>query len=141
VFSAFQSCAADIPEDATDYLNPPVITGVTQNGEHIYVTFTGYNNEYYFQGYNVYVYDTKMLSASVSSYTHAQVDMPGYASATPSYPLYPTGPQSGTLKLNQDSNTNSFQNATYWIMMGSYHQYLKVKEEAVSNQVSINFIK
>jgi hypothetical protein len=135
------SCALDIPEDAFDYLAPPTITGVTKDNEHIYVTFAGFNNEYYFQGYNVYVSDTKMLRASVASYTPVQVDMSGYASAIPSYPLHPTGSQSGTITLDQDSNKNPFGNATYYIMLGSYHQYFKVREDGVSNQVLITFTK
>jgi hypothetical protein len=143
----FTSCALDIPEDAFDYLAPPIIScyQVPGDTEHIYVTFVGYNKEYYFQGYNVYVSDTQMLRASVASYTPVQVDMPGYASAIPSYPLPPTGSQTGTIILDQywcaDGSKCPFDNATYWIMLGSYHQILKVMEAGVSNQVSINFTK
>ncbi len=151
IFFLWLSCAVDVPENATDYLAPPVITNVYQNAgdtERIYVDFYGSNNEYYFEGYNVYVLDQEMLRASVASYTPVQVDLPGYASAIPSYPMQPSDSQTGTITiiLNQylrsDGNIYPFENnVRYWIMLGSYHKYLKVREHGVSNQVSILFTK
>lgn len=144
------SCATDIPEDAFDYLAPPVISCrlVPGDNDHIYVDFTGSNNEYYFDGYNVYVSETQMLRTSVGSYKHVQVDEPGFASATPSYPLSPDPPQSGTIRLNQywcpdypDTPCTFADNVTYWIMLCSHHRYSGVNEDGVSNQVSITFEK
>jgi hypothetical protein len=153
IFFLFFSCALDVPEDAFDYLAPPVITcrlsGVSGDTD-IYVDFTGKNNEYYFDGYNVYVSDTDMhmLTASVASFKPVQVDEPGYASATPSYPLEPSGSlRSGTIKLNEYWRTDDlypypFVSGTpYYIILCSHHKLLGVRQDGCSNQQRIIFTK
>jgi hypothetical protein len=152
LFFIFYSCALDIPEDAFEYLAPPAITcrlsGVSGDPD-IYIDFTGKNNEYYFDGYNVYVSDTAMLSASVTTYNRVYVDEPGYYEALPSYPLKPSGSQSGTIKVreywvdNDLNNMNSFEPGTrYYIMLCSYHHLSPyVRQDGCSNQVSIIFNK
>jgi hypothetical protein len=153
IFFIFSSCALDVPEDAFDYLAPPVITcglsGVSGDTD-IYVNFTGKNNEYYFDGYNVYVSETKMLPVSVASYNAVYVDEPYHSGTIPSYPLEPSvSIRTGTIKLrefwinNELGNPSAFvPGNTYWIMLGSYNHLTKtVMYDGVSNQVSIIFNK
>jgi hypothetical protein len=89
----------------------------------------------------VYVSDTQMLKPSVATYA----PVPVTSAYPPTYPLPPSSHQSGTIKLdryriNSVGEAYTFRtNETYWIMLGSYHQYLGVKEEAVSNQISVTF--
>jgi hypothetical protein len=138
------SCALDIPEDAFDYLNPPSISCYQLPGdtEHIYINYTGYNKEYYFDGYNVYVSDTQMLRSSIGTYS----PIPVTAEIPPTYPLPPTGAQSGTIIVDRfrstDGDTYPFvNNVKYWIMLCSHHRQLGVNEYGVSNQISITFTK
>ncbi|MFH0977361.1 MAG: hypothetical protein V1874_16400 [Spirochaetota bacterium] len=149
------SCAFDVPEDAFDYLVPPVIVSLEQKAgdtEHIYINFRGYNKEYYFQGYNVYVSDKPLLRTHIYEYKAVEVDEPDCASAVPSYPLSPDDYNPAllrTIKVRQYwCSDNSalpctFVNGTtYYVLMCSYHQLLHVTVDAASNDnLSITFVK
>jgi hypothetical protein len=141
------SCSLDLPENGSDYLAPPVIIDCSQDGDTIIVQFQGSNNEYYFDGYDVFVSTTYMQRASVGSYRRVQIS--GYASTIPSFPLSPDDydpslTRSMTLyQYNQyqidtgEFSTIPFSNGTYYIMICSHHRYLGVNENGVSNQVQI----
>ncbi len=145
------NCAMDIPEKSYDYLAPPLITSCTWYNENIIINFIGYNNEYYFDGYNAYVSDNRMYITSITSYKAVQVE--GLPSAVPSYPLSPDDFNPGkerTLTLYQfareieDNNYVLFPfetDSTYYIFLCAHHRdgdsYLH--EEGVSNQKVFSF--
>ncbi len=144
-------CAMDVPENGYEYLAPPVIHSCEQSGNKIEVTFRGYNNEYYFDGYNVYVSSGSMNRDSVASYKSVQIE--DCASCMPSFPLSPDEynhdnpgePRSIILYhyyLEIDGEYVPFQfegNTTYYIFLCSHHRVVDVLPEGVSNQVSITF--
>ncbi len=149
ILVSFYSCALDIPEEGFDNLAPPVITGMSRDGNNIILQFQGNNDEYYFDGYNVYVSTTYMQRVSVSSYKPVQVL--GYGSATPSFPLSPEDNNptlTRRMTLYQyylyQSDTGDyapmpFSSGTYYIMLCSHHRLLGVNEDGVSNQEQITF--
>jgi hypothetical protein len=142
-------CAMDVPEKGYDYLTPPFITGIYQDGDHIVVTYIGYNDEYYFDGYNVYVSPTSLNKSLIESYKPVQVAETGYASSEPSYPLSPDDfdpSQTRTLTLDRYYVQNGdqyeqypFSSGTYYVLLCSHHRLGFVLPESVSNQVSIDF--
>ena len=77
----------DVPEKGYEYLAPPVITNHYRNGNKIIIEFIGYNDEYYFDGYNVYVSDSSLNRNAVANYKPVQVE--DYPSSTPSFPIPP----------------------------------------------------
>ncbi len=150
--SLLLSCAMDVPEDGYDYLAPPVITSCRQDGDYIIIEFRGYNDEYYFDGYNVYVSDVSMQRSHITSYK--PVELKGYGSTTPSFPLSPEDYDPDKLREvttyhyyiyssdNAAYDKYSFESGTtYYIRLCSHHRLAGVDEDSVSNQFEINFVK
>lgn len=146
--SGISSCALDIPDKAYEYLAPPVITALYQDPddmEKIIVEFTGYNDEYYFDGYNVYISTTSMNRNNIQSYKPVQVDGDNYASAVPSFPMSPDdyNPDiTRTISLYHywvvnEGNYEPYPFASgtaYYVLLCSHHRYNGVVPESVSNQ-------
>lgn len=140
-----------VPENGYDYLTPPVITRCDQEGGNIIVEFSGYNDEYYFDGYNVYISETSMKRTDVKRYK--AVELVGYASTTPSFPLSPDDydpvePRKITLYhyywYLEDTGEYlkyPFSTGTYYIMLCSHHRLKGVNEDGVSNQVTLDFVE
>ncbi|MBN2039743.1 MAG: hypothetical protein JW864_06860 [Spirochaetes bacterium] len=138
-----------VPEKGYEYLTPPVITDCWQEGDNIILEFRGYNDEYYFDGYNVYVSETSMKRTDVASYK--AVELEGYGSTTPSFPLSPDDYDPDNLRevtlyhyylYLEDTGEYlkyPFSTGTYYIRMCSHHSVLGVSEDAVSNQKTVEF--
>lgn len=147
--SLLVSCAMDVPEDGYEYLVPPVITDCRQDGDYIIIEFRGYNDEYYFDGYNVYISDVSMQKSNVTSYK--AVELKGYGSAVPSLPLSPDDYNPAKLREvtayhyyiyssdNAEYDKYSFETGTYYIRLASHHRLVGVDEDSVSNQVTVDF--
>ena len=150
-FSIIISCAMDISDNSYDYLAPPVITDAWQDGDNIIVEFIGYNDEYYFDGYNVYISTSNMSRDSVSSYKPVQIE--GYTSSEPSYPVNPEDydPEKvRTVTLYhyywyvsdiKEYIPFPFSDGTYYIFLCSHHRFDNVLPEGVSNIITIEFEK
>ena len=148
-------CAMDVPPRGYDYLTPPIITSLeqrtVQDGSdtilEIEVRFIGYNNEYYFDGYNVYVSPNSMNRDLIESYRPVPIGEHGYSMATPSYPLGPDDydpkvERRMTLRYYAMANDDvytlyAFGPYTYYVMLCSHHREGLVYPESVSNQVAI----
>lgn len=143
------SCAMDVPEKGYDYLAPPLITNIYQDGDYIIVEYVGYNDEYYFDGYNVYVAPTSLNRSLINTYKPVEVAESGFASAEPSYPLSPDDfdpLKTRTLTLfhyyEQIEDLyaqNPFSPGTYYVLLCSHHRLGYVLPESVSNQMSLDF--
>ncbi|MDY6932846.1 MAG: hypothetical protein SVZ03_01325 [Spirochaetota bacterium] len=148
----FHSCAMDAPEKGYDYLAPPVITNAFQSqmdNKKIVVEFRGYNNEYYFDGYNIYISTSNMNRNNIRSYKYVQVD--GYTSAEPSFPLSPEEYDPDLTREAilyhyyrdvEDMGDIPFpfeEGTTYYILLCSHHRFGEIFPEGVSNQVSVEF--
>ncbi len=146
------NCAMDIPEKSYDYLAPPLITSCRLDNKNIIINFIGYNNEYYFDGYNAYVSDSSMNRNYITSYKAVQIE--GFPSAVPSYPLSPDDydpDKERTLTLYQfsrkieEGNTVEYvlfpfeTDSTYYIFLCAHHRDNIVLEEGVSNQKVFSF--
>ena len=142
-------CAIDIPAKSSEYLVAPVITSCERVGDKIIINFIGYNNEYYFDGYNVYVSDSSLNSEGVAKLKPVQIE--GYPSAEPSFPLSPDDydPEKiRTITLYEyylvmtDGTNVEFipypfsSGTTYYIFLCSHHRLGYVLPEGVSNMVS-----
>lgn len=139
-------CAVDIPENSGDYLVAPVITSCERQGDKIIIHFKGYNDEYYFDGYNVYVSDSSLNSEYVSKYKAVQIE--DYPSSVPSFPLSPdeyNPEKTRTITLYQyywlsDGEYIPYPfspETTYYIFLCSHHKQGYVLPDGVSNQVSL----
>lgn len=151
VYSSFTiSCAMDVPEKGYEYLAPPYIISCEQEGNNIIVEFRGYNDEYYFDGYNFYVSTTSMSRSLITSYKPVQVDE--YASSTPSYPLSPDDYDPENVRRAtlyhyywHVEDTGEYiqfpfsAGTTYYIYMCSHHRLGYLFEEGVSNQQQVEF--
>lgn len=145
----FGGCAMDVPEKGYDYLTPPLITDIYQDGDYIIVEFIGYNEEYYFDGYNVYVEAISLNRDQINSYKPVQVTESGYASADPSYPLSPDDYDPTLIRRitlyhyyiqNEGRYEKSpFSEGAYFVLLCSHHRLGYLYPEAVSNQVSVDF--
>jgi hypothetical protein len=143
------SCAMDIPEKGYDYLAPPLITDIYQDGDNIIVKYIGYNDEYYFDGYNVYVAPISLNRSLINTYKPVEVDESGYASSEPSYPLSPDDfdpSKTRTLTLyhyyvqsGSEFVKFPFSTGTYYVLLCSHHRLGYVLPESVSNQMSLDF--
>lgn len=143
------SCAMDVPEKGYDYLAPPLITNIYQDGDNIIVEYIGYNDEYYFDGYNVYVAPISLNRSLINTYKPVQVEESGYASCEPSYPLSPDDfdpLKTRTLTLyhyyvqiEDRYEPNPFSPGTYYVLLCSHHRLGYVLPESVSNQMSVDF--
>jgi hypothetical protein len=144
IIALYSTCAVDIPENSSEYLVAPVITSCERSGNKIIIKFTGYNNEYYFDGYNVYVSDSSLNSAYVAQYKPVQVE--GYPSSEPSFPLSPDDYDPGktrTVTLYQyywasDGEYVPYPfspDTAYYIFICSHHRQGYVLPEGVSNQI------
>ncbi|MCU0821476.1 MAG: hypothetical protein MUC95_03255 [Spirochaetes bacterium] len=145
IIALLPACAIDIPANSSEYLVAPVITNCERQGDKIIIKFSGYNNEYYFDGYNVYVSDSSLNSEYVSRLKPVQIE--GYPSAEPSYPLSPEDydpEKTRTITLYQyywlsDGEYVPYPfspDTTYYIFLCSHHRQGYVLPEGVSNQVS-----
>ena len=149
ILLSLSGCAMDVPEKGYDYLTPPLITDIYQEGDNIIVKFIGYNDEYYFDGYNVYVSTTSLNRDLINTYKPVQVAESGYASSEPSYPLNPddfdpTKTRTVTLyhyyvQCEGKYEPCPFSEGTYYVLLCSHHRLDYIMPESVSNQVSIIF--
>lgn len=141
----YSKCAMDIPENSSEYLLAPVITSCERAGDKIIINFIGYNNEYYFDGYNVYVSDHSLNSEGVATLKPVQIE--GYPSAVPSFPLSlddydPEKTRTITLYQYYWVSDGEYvpypfsSDTTYYIFLCSHHRQGKVLPEGVSNQVN-----
>jgi len=144
----YHGCSTEIPDKAYDYLAPPLITSYECINDKIKIDFIGYNDEYYFDGYNVYVSDSSLAKTYVTSYKPVQVE--DFPSAEPSFPLSPEDydpEKTRTLYLYQffrkiegEYVPFTFEDGVaYNIFLCSHHRQGTVYEEGVSNQVSVVF--
>ncbi len=138
------ACSVDIPENSSEYLVAPVITSFVRQGDRIIIDFIGFNQEYYFDGYNVYVSDSSLNAEYVAKYKAVQVE--GYASSEPSFPL---GPEDYDPAKTRNITIYQYYWAsdgeyipyplstetTYYIFLCSHHRQGTVLPDGVSNQV------
>ena len=145
------SCAMGVPEKGYDSLTPPLITNCRQDGNNIIVEFRGYNDEYYFDGYNVYISETSMKREDVASYN--AVELVNYASTVPSFPMSPDDYDPNLLrevtlyhyywKLVDTGEylKYPFSTGTYYIIICSHHRFAGVNDDGVSNQITFDFVE
>lgn len=138
-------CAIDVPEEASEYLAPPVISSCERSGKKIIIKFSGYNDEYYFDGYNVYVSNSSLNRELVAAYRPVQIE--GYPSAEPSFPVNPEDydpVKTREIVLYQyywlsDGEYIPYpfsDEDTYYIFLCSHHRLGSVLPGGVSNQVT-----
>lgn len=146
--AGISACSMDIPEKAYEYLAPPVITALyqdTADREKIIVDFIGYNDEYYFDGYNVYVSTTSMNRNNIAKYKPVQIAGEGFASSVPSFPLSPDDYDPGITRriylyhywIDNEGTYEPYpftSGTAYYILLCSHHRYNSVVPESVSNQ-------
>lgn len=148
IFSLFvmiSSCAMGVPEKGYDYLAPPMIIDIQQEKKNIIIHFQGYNNEYYFDGYNIYISTTRINEQQISSLQPIKIKESGYSSCIPSYPLSPNdynpdNVRSATLYHYYVESEGGpvpypFSDGPYFILLCSHHRLDGVLPEGVSNQM------